>query len=123
MHNFSGQSFVLAFADVGEIASMRRARGEFVEVHRNADLFSDALTEASGEIGAFVHGHFRDGDERDDVDCAEARVRAAMRRHVDQLVPFLNETNVITVRFVSAPGSTLSSVTPFTDAAAAATAS
>src|SRR5205823_3865490 len=54
-------------------------------------IAADALAEAAGEGGAFVHGHLGDRDERHDVDGADARVRAAVRRHIDQLHALFDE--------------------------------
>jgi hypothetical protein len=129
------QAFVLARPHVREVAALRRGRRKLVEVDGDTELGTDPLAEATGEGGAVVHGHVGDRHERDDVHGSEPCVRSLVTGHVDEprrldhQAPGALEhrlgspTNVITVRLVSAPGSTLSTVTPATAAAAAATAS
>src|SRR5207249_4936588 len=78
-------AFVFALADIREVAPVRRAAGVLVEEDGDGELFADALSEAAGKLDAVVHRDVRDRNERDDVDRADARMRPAMRRHVDQL--------------------------------------
>src|ERR1051326_5908541 len=91
MRDLLFQPFVLSLANVGEVAAVRRARGELVEIDGELQLGANALAEAAGEDGAFIHRHVGDGNEGDDVGGADTRVRAAVRRHVDQFDAFLDE--------------------------------
>ena len=92
---------------------------------------ADALAQPARELDAVGHRHAGDRHERHDVDRADARVRAAggVVMSIRSSAATINwkapsstasgsPTKVITVRFVSAPGSTSSSVTPGTAPAA-----
>ena len=70
---------------------MRCAAGEFIKVNGNAQLLSDALAETAGQIDALVHRDAGDGDERNDINGADARMRAAVLRHVDELNTLLDQ--------------------------------
>ena len=63
----------------------------FVEVDGNVKLASDTLAEAAGQVDTVIHGHAGDRDEGDDIDGTDARMRTAVRGHVDQLDSFAHE--------------------------------
>ena len=70
---------------------MRRAGRELIEVDRNRQFLADALSEATSQHDAVVHADAGNRNEGNDIDRADARMRAAMARHVDQLRPFVHE--------------------------------
>ena len=78
-----GQPFVFSPADVGKVFSIGAGCGFGVEVDRQAEFIADAAAERAGECRAFRHGNSLDGDEGDDVGCADARVNAFVEAQVD----------------------------------------
>ncbi len=69
----------------GQPPSLRTERRVAVEVHRQLEAHRDLLAEAAGQVDALLDPRAAERHERDDVDGADARVRAGVLLHVDQL--------------------------------------
>ena len=82
----SAKPFELAAPHVGQVLAVRRARGRAVEVRRDAELAPDAGGGAVRERDRVVERRRAERDERQHVERADARVRAAVRAQVDALV-------------------------------------
>ena len=75
-------SGVLSLADDLEALPLGTQRRVLVEIDGDARLFVIALAEAVRELYALFHRDALYRRERDDVDCADARVAALVRVHV-----------------------------------------
>jgi hypothetical protein len=78
------ESLVFARANRGQAPAVFASGRVFVEVDRDAEFISDAPPDRPGDVGAFGHRDVRHRDERADVERAHARMRPAVRRHVDE---------------------------------------
>ena len=76
------EHLVLPLADDLEALPLWTQRSILVEVDGNARLIVIALAEAVRELYALFHRDALYRRERDDVDCADARVAALVRVHV-----------------------------------------
>jgi hypothetical protein len=79
------QALVLASAHAGEVAALGPGGRLLVEINRDAQLLPDAPTDLTGDRGALLHRHSRDGDKGDDVGGTETRMRAVVLPHIDKL--------------------------------------
>ena len=82
--HFCEQAFELAFANVFEVGAFGTLRGGFVEIDGNFVTLPDFAADFFREGYAIFDGDAFDGDERDNVGCAHAGMRAGMPGEVNQ---------------------------------------
>ncbi len=80
-----GQSLVLARTAYSQIAALGSERSGLVAVGRDRQLVGDALGQLARHSGALVERDARDGDQRQHVAGAHARMRSLVLAHVDKL--------------------------------------
>ena len=80
------QPFELAAPDRGEVLAVRRARRRAVQVRGDAELAPDARGGAVRQRDRVVERRVAERNERQHVERADPRVRAAVRAQVDSLV-------------------------------------
>ena len=78
------QGCVGQLADVFEAEALGAQGGGFVEIYGDAEFVPDAAAGLMRESGAVIESEPADGNEGDDVGCAEARVNAGVAREVDE---------------------------------------
>src|SRR5947209_17097074 len=79
------QPLELAPAHIGQILARGRCCRSLVQVYRNLQLASDALTELTRECDAIFHRRALERNERDDVGGTDPRVFAAVLTEIDAL--------------------------------------
>ena len=82
---FFGNAFVFAGAADGQVAPLLGACRRFIAIAGDEQFVGDALGQLPGQLGALLQCDAADGDERQDVGSADARVCPVVLAHVDEL--------------------------------------
>src|SRR5262249_45259235 len=75
----------LSAANVLQILALRRSRGSLVEIDGNPMPLPNLLADVTSHGNAVFNAHTFDWNERNNISCAEARMRSLMSIQVNQL--------------------------------------
>ena len=82
---FLGQCLILACTADGQVLPLRLEGSSLVAIARNASLVGQSLRQLSGQLGTLLKRDATDGDERQHIGSAHARMSTMMQPHVDEL--------------------------------------